>query len=57
VWWQKQLDTMADELQEMLTRSQVLGEQGDVDGAQAAAIQAEAIKVSAQSQNLRGLSS
>ncbi len=57
MWWQKQLDTMADELQEMLTRSQVLGEQGDVDGAQAAAIQAEAIKVSAQSQNLRGLSS
>lgn len=46
---QKQLDAMADELQEMLTRSQFLGEQGDVDGAQAAAIQAEAIKVSTHS--------
>jgi hypothetical protein len=41
---QKKLDAMADELQELLTRSQVLGEQGDVDGAHAAAIQADAIK-------------
>ncbi len=30
----------------MLRRSEVLGEQGDVDGSQAAATQAEAIKVS-----------
>lgn len=41
---QKQLDDMAAELQEMLTRSEVLGEEGDVDGSQAAATQAEAIK-------------
>ena len=39
------LDDMADELQEALARSEVLGEQGDVDGSQAAATQAEAIKV------------
>lgn len=37
---------MAAELQEMLTRSEVLGEEGDVDGSQAAATQAEAIKAS-----------
>ena len=43
--WQKLLDDMADELQELLTRSEVLGEQGDVDGSQAAAAQAEAVKV------------
>ena len=42
---QKLLDDMADELQELLTRSEVLGEQGDVDGSQAAAAQAEAVKV------------
>ena len=42
---QKLLDDMADELQELLTRSEVLGEQGDVDGSQVAAAQAEAIKV------------
>ena len=41
------LDDMADELQEQLTRSEVLGEQGDVDGSQAAASLAEAIKVQA----------
>lgn len=42
------LDDMADELQELLTRSEVLGEQGDVDGSQAAAAQAEAVKVATQ---------
>ena len=42
---QQVLDDMADELQEQLTRSEVLGEQGDVDGSQAAASLAEAIKV------------
>lgn len=41
---QKQLDDMAAELQEMLTKSEVLGEEGDVDASQAAATQAEAIK-------------
>lgn len=41
---QLKLDELAAELQEMLTRSEVLGEQGDVDGSQAAATQAEAIK-------------
>ena len=50
LWWysQKMLDDMADELQELLTRSEVLGEQGDVDGSQAAAAQAEAVKVATQ---------
>lgn len=43
---QLKLDELAAELQEMLTRSEVLGEQGDVDGSQAAATQAEAIKAS-----------
>ncbi len=43
---QRTLDEMAAELQEMLTRSEVLGEEGDVDGSQAAATQAEAIKAS-----------
>ena len=42
---QKVLDQMGHEIQEMVQRSEVLGEQGDVDGAQAAATQAEAIKV------------
>lgn len=42
---QKVLDQMGQETQEMLKRSEVLGEQGDVDGSQAAATQAEAIKV------------
>lgn len=42
---QKVLDQMGQEIQEMLKRSEVLGEQGDVDGSQAAATQAEAIKV------------
>ena len=42
---QKLLDQMGQEIQEMLKRSEVLGEQGDVDGSQAAATQAEAIKV------------
>ncbi len=42
---QKALDQMGQEIQEMLKRSEVLGEQGDVDGSQAAATQAEAIKV------------
>ena len=42
---QKVLDQMGQEIQEMVQRSEVLGEQGDVDGAQAAATQAEAIKV------------
>ena len=42
---QKTLDQMGHEIQEMVQRSEVLGEQGDVDGAQAAATQAEAIKV------------
>ncbi|CAK0773646.1 hypothetical protein CVIRNUC_004087 [Coccomyxa viridis] len=41
---QKVLDQMGHEIQEMVQRSEVLGEQGDVDGAQAAATQAEAIK-------------
>ncbi|CAL5218741.1 g457 [Coccomyxa viridis] len=41
---QKVLDRMGQEMQEMLRRSEVLGEQGDVDGSQAAATQAEAIK-------------
>ena len=36
---------MGQEIQEMLRRSEVLGEQGDIDGSQAAATQAEAIKV------------
>lgn len=36
---------MNDELTELLTKSEVLGEQGDVDGAQAAASQAEALRV------------
>ena len=35
---------MEDELKEQLARSEVLGEQGDVDGSQAAASLAEAIK-------------
>ena len=43
---QKLLDQMGQEMQEMLKRSEVLGEQGDIDGSQAAATQAEAIKVS-----------
>ncbi len=43
---QKLLDQMGQEMQEMLRRSEVLGEQGDIDGSQAAATQAEAIKVS-----------
>ena len=42
---QKVLDQMNQEIQEMLRRSEVLGEQGDIDGSQAAATQAEAIKV------------
>ena len=42
---QKVLDQMGQEIQEMLRRSEVLGEQGDIDGSQAAATQAEAIKV------------
>ena len=42
---QKVLGQMGHEIQEMVQRSEVLGEQGDVDGAQAAATQAEAIKV------------
>lgn len=42
---QKLLDQMGQEIQEMLKRAEVLGEQGDVDGSEAAATQAEAIKV------------
>ena len=42
---QTRLTEMNDELTELLTKSEVLGEQGDVDGAQAAASQAEALRV------------
>ncbi len=42
---QKLLDQMGQEIQEMLKRSEVLGEQGDIDGSQAAATHAEAVKV------------
>ena len=42
---QTRLAEMNDELQELLTKSEVLGEQGDVDGAQAAAAQAEQLRV------------
>ena len=42
---QKLLDQMGQEMQEMLKRSEVLGEQGDIDGSQAAATHAEAVKV------------
>jgi hypothetical protein len=39
---------MNDELQELLTKSEVLGEQGDVDGAQAAAAQVDGLRVRAR---------
>ena len=46
---QAKLAEMNDELQELLTKSEVLGEQGDVDDAQAAAAQADGLRVRARS--------
>jgi len=45
---QAKLAEMNDELQELLTKSEVLGEQGDVDGAQAAAAQVDGLRVRAR---------